>query len=250
MDLRERTEAAPRHPWELARADHILRLLRGAGLPPAARVLDAGSGDSFVASAVRRTLPEADVTCWDAHYTDADLADAPTGTRRVRQEPDGLFDAVLALDVIEHVEDDVAFLQTLRAHVSDSGVLLVTVPAYQRLFSAHDRYLAHYRRYSRPQLAKALADAGWQPTELGGFFLSLLVPRAAAVAAERRRAARGEDVEVKHLGTWSGGPVVTRGIRGVLAADAGLGRVAGKVLPRGLPGLSIAAIARPRPAQA
>jgi hypothetical protein len=152
----------------------------------------------------------------------------------------------LALDVIEHVPDDVAFLRTLRAHATVRSTLIVTVPAYQRLFSAHDRYLGHYRRYSRRQLASSLEQSGWTPVHLGGFFLTLLPPRAAAVAAERRRGTV-DDSEVQHLGTWSGGKALTRAIRSALAADAALGRAAAGVLPRGLPGLSIGAIAHPHP---
>lgn len=244
MDLRERTTAAPRHPWELARADHILRLLKRAQLPHGARVLDAGSGDSFVAAAVQQANPGIVVTCWDLHYSDADLQAAPPGTVRTREEPEGAYDAVLALDVIEHVPDDVAFLQTLRSHATPDATLIVTVPAYQRLFSAHDRYLGHYRRYSRHQLVTSLESAGWTPVHLGGFFLTLLPPRAAAVAAEKRRG-QVDDADVQHLGTWSGGKTVTRAIRAALAADAALGRAAASVLPRGLPGLSIGAIAHP-----
>jgi ubiquinone/menaquinone biosynthesis C-methylase UbiE len=71
------------------------------------------------------------------------------------------FDLAVCLDVIEHLEDDRAALRELRRVVAPAGSLLVTVPAYERLWSAHDELNHHQRRYSAhtPQQA---ADAGWR----------------------------------------------------------------------------------------
>lgn len=248
MDLTERPEAAGvRHPWEQARLRHVLSLLdqHGALRSGGLSLLDAGSGDAFIAEAIAAQVPGARVTCWDAHYTDEDLAASTPGTRRTRTRPDERYDVVLALDVIEHVPDDKAFLRDLRRCADDGALLLVTVPAYQALFSDHDIRLGHHRRYSRRSLTAAVDGTGWRCDALGGFFASLLPVRTLAVLAERLRQTRGAAASERppNLGTWDRGPLVTAAITRALSADAGVGRRAA-AFRRGLPGLSIFMVAR------
>lgn len=66
----------------------------------------------------------------------------------------GHFDLLLLFDVLEHIEDESDFLQSVRFHLASSGVLLINVPAHQSLFSDYDRAAGHVRRYSINQLAK------------------------------------------------------------------------------------------------
>ncbi len=63
--------------------------------------------------------------------------------------PDKCFDFVIASDVLEHVSDDFAALNELKRVLKDDGYIIVTVPAHQFLYSAHDKALNHYRRYSK-----------------------------------------------------------------------------------------------------
>ncbi len=85
--------------------------------------------------------------------------------------------AVLCLDVLEHVDDDVDALRRLHAAMSPGCALLATVPAGPGLFGAHDRALGHRRRYGRRELAGKLSRAGFEITFLSGFN-SLLFPAA------------------------------------------------------------------------
>ncbi len=62
---------------------------------------------------------------------------------------DASFDLAVSLDVIEHLEDDVGAMRELRRTVAPGGALLVTVPAYQWLWSGHDVINHHHRRYTR-----------------------------------------------------------------------------------------------------
>ena len=70
------------------------------------------------------------------------------------------FDTVLALDVIEHLPDDVAFLKGAAALCAPGGRVIVGVPAFQLLWSQHDRTFQHHRRYSAGQLRAAVLAAG------------------------------------------------------------------------------------------
>jgi SAM-dependent methyltransferase len=75
---------------------------------------------------------------------------------------EGTFDVALALDVIEHVDDDCAILQGLRSIVRPGGALIVTVPAFEFLWSDHDRINHHRRRYRAGELRERLEGAGFE----------------------------------------------------------------------------------------
>lgn len=70
-------------------------------------------------------------------------------------DPARRFDAILYIDVLEHIEDDAAELRRARAFLRSGGALIVLSPAFQSLFSAFDQAVGHFRRYTRPTLAAA-----------------------------------------------------------------------------------------------
>jgi len=244
VDLAESRNTVRRHPWESERARFFRGLIdRHVADDPPRRILDVGAGDGWFAGELRRTwTDQAEIACWDVNYSHADLdVDLPAGMVRTTDEPAGLFDLVLLLDVIEHIEDDAGFLDgSVLPHLSPSSLVVVSVPAYQALFTSHDEALAHHRRYSPRRLRDLLAPR-FEIVSRGGLFASLLPLRAAAVV--RERIARPPD---EHgIGHWSGGRAVTRVLRAALAADAGAG---GWLAAHGVPtpGLSTWAVCRPR----
>ena len=91
--------------------------------------------------------------------------------------PDGSFDLAVSLDVIEHLEDDLGALRELRRAVAPGGALLLTVPAYQWLWSGHDVINHHHRRYTRRSLQRVAEEAGWRQVRTT-YFNSLLLPVA------------------------------------------------------------------------
>ena len=88
------------------------------------------------------------------------------------------FDAVLLMDVIEHLEDDVAFLRTASELCAPGGRVVVAVPAYQMLWSQHDVTFEHQRRYSAKQLETVLHQSGLELERLT-YTNTLLFPIAA-----------------------------------------------------------------------
>jgi SAM-dependent methyltransferase len=99
--------------------------------------------------------------------------------------PDGIpfgherFDLIVALDVLEHVDDDRAALKALRDRLMPEGLLIVTVPAYEWLWGWRDEFSKHKRRYVRPSLIADLAGAGLNVT-YNSYFNTLLFPLAVA----------------------------------------------------------------------
>ncbi len=128
-------------------------------------LLDVGSGDGWLARRLADDLGRRiSITCYDRYYTGAlldHLEGLPaSGVTYTDYSPTEPFDVVLALDVIEHVEDDAAFVQELADHLGPGGRLLVTVPAHQSLFGPHDVALGHFRRYSQAGLEALLPRPG------------------------------------------------------------------------------------------
>ena len=155
-----------RHPWWQARAALTLSLLARLGIRRPARILDAGCGWGITLDALeqrgyqaigldisRRALEQLDRP--GRLLIEADLA-RPFGRQPLA------CDAVLALDVIEHLDDDRAAIQQLGSLVRPGGVLIVSVPALPELFTEFDAIQGHRRRYLPETLRGAFAGSGLQ----------------------------------------------------------------------------------------
>jgi SAM-dependent methyltransferase len=256
VDLSERSVLlARRHPWELARQTFFEGVLRSHKLLESpARWLDVGAGDGWLASQLRNALPDGtEMVCWDVNYTDADLADGAhaAGVTLTAERPNGRFDRVLLLDVIEHVEDDHGFLSGIVADLlAPGGSVLLSVPAYQSLFSEHDVALGHYRRYSQRQGRELIKAAGLEAVAEGGVFHALLLPRAVQALVDRlrrRRASASEGTDNKPdpvgVGQWNGGKRLTALIASVLRGEGRLSLALGR-RKVAVPGLSYWALCR------
>lgn len=227
MDLRENTaaEVHARHPWERARAQLVGRLVQGhlPATTTVAQVLDVGAGDGWLARELaRRFGRRVSITCLDPNYSPEVLAEleaaAPPNLTHVT-DVGGTFDLVLALDVVEHVEDDGAFVERLAGWLRPNGTLIVTVPAHQSLFGPHDVALGHHRRYSRSGLVDLLDRHGLRVDESGHLFASLYLARAAQL--RRKGDAPPEDASEEYL-RWGGPEWLARTITAGLVAEGRL----------------------------
>jgi SAM-dependent methyltransferase len=107
---------------------------------------------------------------------------------------DQTFEAVLALDVIEHVDDDVRLLREARRVLRPGGVAVLTVPALPWLWSSHDVVNHHYRRYVRSTLEAAVCAAGLAPEKVS-YYNSLLLPLAVTRKVMHRMNGTGDHLE-------------------------------------------------------
>lgn len=256
MDLRETPQARSdlvRHPWEESRSAFFRGVLQRAGLCASARcVLDVGAGDGWFADQLLADLgPEARVTCWDTGYSEDALSSLagslPPRAGFTQVRPDRRFDLLLLLDVLEHVEDDRGFLaQLLRENLEPGGHVLVSVPAWQWLYSEHDARLLHHRRYSPGAIRDVLRGAGLDFLLCGGLFHSLLLPRAAQKLLERQPRGEGQAASGRPPPlAWRHGAMLARLVRAALALDNQLSlRLAQGGFT--LPGLSYFALCRAR----
>lgn len=105
-------------------------------------------------------------------------------------------DAVVAVNVLEHVEDDLGFLRDAHRILAPGGKLLLFVPAVPGIYGSLDRAFDHYRRYTRSVLDRLLATAGFRPVELRYANLPGVLSWFVAGRVLRRSTVTPRDVEV------------------------------------------------------
>jgi SAM-dependent methyltransferase len=178
------------HWWYRGRRRIVVQEIERLGLPPGARILDAGCGSGRMLDELVRF---GDVSAIDLNPRGVAAARARghAGVMQGRIEdlpfPDQKFDLVTCLDVLEHTADDVHTLRELLRVTRRGGYLLVTVPAYPALWSAHDEVNGHYRRYRRRALRESAERAGWRLARDTHFNSLLLAPAAVVRLAGRIR---------------------------------------------------------------
>lgn len=152
------------HFW-IQRRFEVLRKLADALVRTSVSVAEIGCGngllqreleDSYGKSVVgfelnelalkRNVSRQSPLYCYDIHQRSEDFRAA--------------FDLIFLFDVLEHIDDQSAFLQSVKFHMARSGSLLVNVPAHQWLYSDYDRAAGHVRRYSVRQLARVAEKNG------------------------------------------------------------------------------------------
>lgn len=234
MDLKETSSYIPdnrRHPWERARARAIAHLLKSnvrGKLSTACRVLDIGSGDLYQARQLTQRYPEMVVVGLDTGYDKAMIqrfTDHMSASHiHMIQDEKALenerpFDIVLMLDVIEHIENDQDFLRqwTENESTGREALFVITVPAHPYLFSCHDTFLGHYRRYNRKSLRKVCEDAGLEIEVMGSLFFSLWLARVVQFSINKVLKIRKQPAS--DLGEWKGSKGVAHLISCILILD-------------------------------
>lgn len=88
--------------------------------------------------------------------------------------PDQTFEMVTLLDVLEHIDE--SDLIEINRVIKSNGILLITVPAFNWLWSKWDEVLHHRRRYTVPQLIKVVQSFGFEPVKFGYLHAFLVIP--------------------------------------------------------------------------
>lgn len=195
MDLKEQKKNNINcHPWELSRAVSLLKLLRN--YPPNTKYADVGAGDQFF---TRQIVQITDHPVWatDIGYKKSSTNKDIIQCNSLNSVPNGTFDCVLLLDVLEHVEDEEIFLISILEKLNKNGKLLITVPAFQFLFSSHDRFLKHHRRYNKKDIEKLLTKQGIIIEEIFYFYFSLYIFRCFEKYLGNKKDSKNEGI-----GTW------------------------------------------------
>ncbi len=165
--------------WHVGRAFIIETFLEKLELLPNPVILDVGCGTGETTKALRNYG-----IVWGVDISEKALEFCrKQGLQNLKQSgacelpfDDSFFDAVSMLDILEHVEEDEKALQEVYRVLKSNGYLLITVPAWQFLWSDHDDALDHKRRYVHAELRSKLESAGFQVQELSYAIMFLSMP--------------------------------------------------------------------------
>lgn len=179
------------HWWFCARRKILGGIIESMRLPRPARILEVGSGTGGNLLMLSR---HGDVSALEMDENARRLSSEKTQGQfaiRAGSCPDNIpfqgeqFDLICMFDVLEHIDEDVETLAALRKHLAPGGRMLITVPAYQWLWSAHDVFLHHKRRYTARSLREVFRQSGLHIDRLT-YFNMLLLPLAALARLKDR----------------------------------------------------------------
>jgi SAM-dependent methyltransferase len=169
------------HWWFKVRRRIIERVLSRHLVAPLPAALDIGSGTGLNAMLIKKfasevrglekspeaiilskvRYPELEVT--QASFPEADL--------------DRQYNLITLFDVLEHLSDDYRALANIKRHLSSGGKVVITVPAFQWLWSEHDNILHHFRRYTKSSLVKVIKQVdGFEIEYISYFNTTLFLP--------------------------------------------------------------------------
>lgn len=166
------------HWWHVSKRSLVTEVLAGEGAQGPCLDVGIGGGATAVRIAKRVTTFGVDLSSQAlAHARSRGLNGLVRAEGAALPFAEGSFGSAIALDVIEHHPRPEEMLTEVRRILRPGGVLVVTVPAFEWMWSYADHVLGHYRRYTRPQLAADLRSAGFM-LERVTYFHSWLLPVA------------------------------------------------------------------------
>lgn len=234
--VHQRTET---YYWWFINKRRFARMLLARHAPARGTVLEAGCGGGLFSSELSRDG-------WRVISSDL----SPAAARFVHEQgvPEALafdadagwplaeasVDAVVLLDMLEHVRDDLGALREVRRVLRPGGVALIMVPAYAFLFSAWDEYNEHYRRYTVGGFARTARAAGLNVERISYWNTVSVAPAVLVRWKDRLLGTKFKDLEF---------PKVPRFVNAALIAYGYLERAWLKYLPLPM-GLSVWAVLR------
>ena len=161
-------------------------LRRAVGRLRPQRLLDVGAGSGFFSRHLLAEGGAQSALCVDIGYPadrDEIAAGKPVLYRRDTGPTD--CDLVLMMDVLEHVDDDAGLVRHYAGKVPSGAHFLATVPAFRFLWSGHDVFLEHKRRYRLPEIEATMRSAGLDVVH-GAYYFGFIFPLAVAVRLAAR----------------------------------------------------------------
>jgi SAM-dependent methyltransferase len=179
-----------KHWWFAGRTGALEAVLRRYNRRRDLAILDVGSGAGTMYHHLSRYGDVIGVESYPAPVKVGQTRgyDIRLGDAKALDLPDGVFDLVTALDVIEHDADDMAILREAYRVLKPGGLMLISVPAFQWLWTFNDDINDHKRRYTAGKLNGKLETVGFTPLH-ATYNNFLIFPLAAAVILNNKRKA-------------------------------------------------------------
>jgi SAM-dependent methyltransferase len=205
------------HWYYRSKAKAMVRLL--SGIDPSV-ILDVGAGSGFFSKELLSSSNAREAWCVDISYDkefDEIQANKPIHFRKSIDSISA--DLVLLMDVLEHVDDDVGLLKAYADKVPVGSHFLISVPAFQFLWSGHDVFLEHKRRYRLSHIESVVQVAGLECIE-GIYYFGAVFPIAAGIRLAEKFFGSRNFVEKSQLKNHS--RLVNAGLAGASIAEISL----------------------------
>jgi len=180
------------HWWFLARKEIVLKLIQkfqpGKKEASPLHLLDIGCGTGGMLAGLQSlgTVWGIDSNKKAVDYASSKVPQATVIHGSVPQDmPQQQFDIITLLDVLEHIEDDTATLQRLKQALKPGGIAVITIPAYQFLWTSHDDMNEHKRRYTSGELQEKIEKSGLTIKKISYYNTFLFLPIAAIKIFQR-----------------------------------------------------------------
>jgi SAM-dependent methyltransferase len=196
-------EEAGRHPIEVTSRSNAIAAIRRLHRGEPSAILEVGSAHGLLLEVLKTEFPDALVVGSEVGAGAlAALATERLSTPLLQLDilkcplPAESFDVVVALNVLEHIEDDTGAVQAMARLLSPGGILIVEVPAGPNLYDAYDEQLHHFRRYTMMQLERMVASAGLSTVKKThiGFFVYPMFAAVKKLNRMRAKSLSGRDV--------------------------------------------------------
>lgn len=178
MDLKETNilgDAIGEHWYYKSKADAMSQVIANLDINT---VLDVGAGSGFFSKHLLKQSSATKAVCVDTSYEadiDEFIDEKPIFFRRSIDQTEA--DLVLFMDVLEHVDDDIGLLESYNKKVKKGAYILITVPAFNSLWSNHDIFLEHRRRYRLKEIESVARLSGLEVVH-GSYFFGFIFPIA------------------------------------------------------------------------
>lgn len=168
-ELHEVEAGDGKHPIDIISRNTAIAALRSYGFPTDGTVLEVGCSSGFLLHDLRQEFPHAEIVGADIVVKPLErLGESLPGVPLVQMDllqcplRDQQFDAVVALNVLEHIEEDTVALENMARLLNPGGILVLEVPQGPNLYDYYDAHLRHFRRYSKKDLLAKIAASGLQ----------------------------------------------------------------------------------------
>ena len=224
MDIKELNvnvaqKTTQNHPWEYARAKVVMDLLKKHLKNETIEyAIDIGCGDLFFLHHFCQKHTVNHPIAIDTAFNEDVLSSLKFNSNNIvlydninKIDLEGKkANIIFLMDVIEHIEHDSDFLKEIASsnYVGTDTIFMITVPAYNKLFSSHDRFVGHFRRYTQKTLQHSIQSSGFQCVENGYFFTSLIIARFFQKIAEKIKG--GPLSTPVGAGGWNGNRLISK----------------------------------------
>ncbi|MCX5848683.1 MAG: class I SAM-dependent methyltransferase [Deltaproteobacteria bacterium] len=171
------------HPIDIASRNTAVEALRRYGFPFDGSLLEIGCSSGFLLHDLRRAFPHAELVGADIVVKPLErLGESLPGVPLVQMDllqcplKERQFDAVVALNVLEHIEDDKKALEKMARLLKTGGILVLEVPQGPHLYDYFDAHLRHFRRYRKKELLTKISATGLELQEVNSLGFVAYLP--------------------------------------------------------------------------